>query len=302
MTDSTDVTPDLLLQVERKLREEREQREPVGGAWGTVCGTLTLFAITIYVEWTNINLALGQLFPVLSDGTGAIDGAAVLAFASIIGILLADIMLDRAAERWPDRVKRWVVRLGIVAVVIFTLAAMVLIPLSIMQANDPSATYGEGFWVQGSYVSFGVMLAALLPLSVLAGFSLLQLFKPAWAKIERAKAIDARISHARGLLVQHEAALAERRNIERQLADVLTYDVIADRYAVEASAIIGGVAGRVRHVISLREAADHASTDEAPLKATGVPWLDAAPLEKLREMFTYLSSFAPANIRQRLTS
>lgn len=300
MADIIDSNADLVLRVEHKLREEREQREPLAGAWLTVLATVTLFVITIYVEWSNISLALSQLFPVLSDGTGEVDGAAILAFASVVGILLADVMLDRAVDRWPDWVRRWVVRLGLVAVVIFTLAAMVLIPLSIWQANDPTAANGEGLVALGSYVSFGIMLAALFPLTLLANFTLLQLFKPAHAKIERTRAIDTKIAYAQQLLADREMALAARRDVEQQQTDGLCDEAIAERYAAEASATIGSVAGHVRYVINLREAADEVSTEAAPVNASDVEWLNNLPLEKLRDMFAYLSSFTPAEVRRRL--
>lgn len=300
MADTIDSNASLVQRVEHKLREEREQREPLAGAWLTVLATVTLFAITIYVEWSNISLALSQLFPVLSDGTGEVDGAAILAFASVVGILSADVMLDRAADRWPDWVKRWVVRLGIVAVIIFTLAAMVLIPLSIWQANDPSATSGAGWLMQGSYVFFGLMLSALLPLGLLSGFALLQMLKPALAKIERTRAIDTKIAYAQQLLADREMALAARRDVEQQQTDGLSDEAIAERYAAEASATIGSVAGQIRHVISLREAANEANTEAAPVEASDVEWLNVLPLEKLRDMFTYLSSFTPADVRRRL--
>lgn len=300
MADTIDSNADLLQRVEHKLREEREQREPLAGARLTVVTTVTLFVITIYVEWNNINLALGQLFPVLSDGTGELDGAAILAFASVVGILLADVMLDRAVDRWPDWVRKWVVRLGIVAVIIFTLAAMILIPLSIWQANDPSAADGEGLLAQGSYLFFGIMLAALFPLTLLANFTLLQMFKPAHAKIERTKMRDARIAHAQRLLATREMASAARRDVEQQLTCGLSDEAIAERYAAEASATIGSVAGEVRYVINLREAADEVSTEAAPVNASDVEWLNNLPLEKLRDIFTYLSSFTPAEVRRRL--
>ncbi|MFX8676746.1 hypothetical protein ABTM32_22070, partial [Acinetobacter baumannii] len=77
------------------------------------------------VEYKNLDLALFELMPPTTDGSGySVTGP--LAAASMAAIMVGDVLLDKASEHWSERTHRRVELSGVVSLGTFMLSAMVL--------------------------------------------------------------------------------------------------------------------------------------------------------------------------------
>lgn len=292
---------DLIRRVEQAIREEREQRPPLGLAYLTVIAAGVLCLLTLWFEWHNISLALNELFPPLSDGTSYADITGTLAFASVIVILLGDAILAMASNQWSPGTWQLMFRLGILSLALFALGAMAMLPLSILQANDVSeAAKPDGSMSYAANFAFGVAAAAMVPLAIFGNFVLFIVAKPALAKIEAAKQVDQRSQHTRERLTARDAKLAALREVDQRVSQAPSDADVAERHAARVSAVIGQVASELHGIILARRTAERGS-EEKPLLATDDAFLNHTPIEELEARRDYLSTFTPAFVRQLLT-
>jgi hypothetical protein len=294
------VPNELGLRVQQSIRKEAEQREPLALAYVLVGCVVMLCAFALFIEWKNIAMALRQLFPTLSNGQGYDDVTGTLAFASVAAIVFGDVLLEKASAHWSERTKRLVDVIGLVALVLFVISAMLLLPTSVVQANDSADAAGDGVVSRGAYLAFALMLAALFPVSLLANFVLFERLKPALAKIQRSLEIERRVRSKRRVLRQYEAARASLRAVQGRLDTLPEPSQVVDEYAAFADAVIGRARGRIGEIIVARETAA-GSGGETPLLATDDHLFNHQPMEKLRAHYDYLRTFAPDSIRRIIT-
>lgn len=278
------------------IKADSEQRESTLGAWITVAAVTVLGAGALGIEWKNITLALEQLLPTLSDGSGYGNVTPTIAFATVGGILFGDVLLEKSSEHWSERTRRRVDLLGVAALVLFALTAMILLPASIWQGNNLSGSDAENmaasFW---AYLSFALMLAALFPISLLANFTLLGWFKPAFARLERAWRIDRRVGEKRALLAEHGKLKTALRQAEQQQAAIPGDAELAQMFAARTSATINRPANALNAVLVAREAADAGGGSE-PVVATDNDFLNHLPVGALHAHLDHLQGFTPETV------
>ncbi len=292
MTNNPAATATLDRRVQDDIKTDSEQRESTLGSWITIVCVLVLGTGALAIEWSNISLALKQLLPTLSDGSGFEDVTPTIAFATVGGIVFGAVLLEKSSEHWSQRARRHLDFLGLASLLLFALSAMILLPASIWQGNDLSGSDGENpaasFW---AYLSFALMLASLLPISTLANFTLFCWFKPAFAKVVRSRLIDQRIAHKRALLGERGKLKAELRKAELQEAVILSDAELADTFAAETSATINEPVSTLNAVIVAREAAD-AGTGLEPVVATDDVFLNHLPIASLTAHLDHLRGFS----------
>lgn len=284
--------------VERLRHERRAKREPIALTSIVAICTAGLGIVVLGVEFQNLNLALFELMPPTSDGSGY-NVTGPLAAASMAAIMVGDVLLDKASEHWSERTHRRVELAGIASLGLFILSAMVLLPASILQANDVADSGSGGGTSAWAYLAFACMLAAWFPMSLLSNFVLFQKLKPALQRIERTWLHDRWQRRVGAKLDEYVEISGALREVEHQ-REIIPMDVEVTRQtAADISATIGEVESELSGVILRRKAAEIASTD-APLAATDSAYLNAVPVEVLIAHREYLGSFTPHAVEAAL--
>jgi len=287
--------------VERLRHERRAKREPIGLTSVVALCTAGLGIAVLGVEWKNLDLALFELFPPTSDGSGySISGP--IAAASMVTIMLGDVLLDKASEHWSERTHRWLDLAGIASLALFVVSAMVLLPASIVQANDVMDATGDGGGASSrAFLAFACMLGAWFPMSLLGNFVLFKKLKPALQRIERTWLHDRwqrRIGAKLGEYVELSGAL---RQVEHERDNIPDDAEVTRQAAADISATIGEVESELSGVILRRKAAETAHPD-APLAASGNEYFNVAPAEALFAHREYLRGFSPEAVENTLTA
>lgn len=300
MTYARITSPTLIQAVRRLLHERHAMREPIG-LTKLVALCVSIFGIAVlFIEWQNLQLALTQLFPTLSDGRAVVDPAGLIGLGSMAAIVMGDLLLDKASEHWSERTHRRVDTAGLVSLGLFVVSAMVLLPASIAQANDvATANDGSNPFSLWAYLAFALMLAAWFPMSLFTNFVLFQKLKPALQRINRTWQHDRtqRATAARlDTYVHLTGALGEAQHNGQAIPDDAE---LVRQSAAEIAAAIGEVESELNGVILRRKAAATASPD-APLAATDSDYLNHVPIEALLTHRDYLRSFTPDAIAQLL--
>lgn len=299
MTNKPTSESDIIRPVERLRHERRSQREPITLTSIVALCTAGLGIAILGVEWQNLNLALMELLPPTSDGSGVkISGAVSL--GSMIAIMAGAVLLHHASDHWSERSHRRMERAGILSLLLFMLSTMILLPASIWQANDVLDTGdGGGMASPLAYFAFAFMLAAWFPMSLLSNFVLLQKLKPALQRIGRTRQHDKWDRNIGAKLHACVALSGQLREVEQQREDISGDAEVTDHCAAELSATIGEVESELSGVILRREAAK-ASTPDAPFAATDNEYLNVVPVEALLAHRDYLRGFTPEAIAQLL--
>lgn len=286
--------------VERLRHERRAKREPIALTSIVALCTAGLGIAVLGVEYKNLDLALFELMPPTTDGSGySVTGP--LAAASMAAIMVGDVLLDKASEHWSERTHRRVELSGVVSLGTFMLSAMVLLPASILQANDVADSGSGGGTSAWAYLAFACMLAAWFPMSLLSNFVLFQKLKPALQRIERTWLHDRWQRRIGAKLDEYVEISGTLREVEHQRETIPTDAEVTQHTAADISATIGEVESELSGVILRRKAAEMASA-EAPLTATDSAYLNAVPIEALIAHRDYLRSYSPQAVEAALSS
>jgi len=300
MTTVSTSDTNVIRSVERLRHERRSKREPIALTSIVALCTAGLGIAVLGVEYKNLDLALFELMPPTTDGSGySVTGP--LAAASMAAIMVGDVLLDKASEHWSDRTHRCVELAGVVSLGLFVLSAMVLLPASILQANDVADSGGGGGTSAWAYLAFACMLAAWFPMSLLSNFVLFQKLKPALQRIERTWLHDRWQRRVGGKLDEYVEISGALREVEHQRETIPTDAEVTQHAAADISATIGEVESELSGVILRRRAAEMASA-EAPLAATDSAYLNAVPVEALIAHRDYLRSYSPQAVEAALSS
>lgn len=286
--------------VERLRQERRAKREPIALTSIVALCTAGLGIAVLGVEYKNLDLALFELMPPTTDGSGY-NVTGPLAAASMAAIMVGDVLLDKASEHWSERTHRRVELAGVVSLGTFMLSAMVLLPASILQANDVADSGSGGGTSAWAYLAFACMLAAWFPMSLLSNFVLFQKLKPALQRIERTWLHDRWQRRVGAKLDEYVEISGALREIEHQRETIPTDAEVTRQAATDISATIGEVESELSGVILRRKAAEMASP-EAPLAATDSAYLNAVPIEALIAHRDYLRSYSPQAVEAALSS
>src|ERR1700761_4523553 len=136
--NQTGAPNDLSHRAQRYIQTLIKKRPSLALAYLTVLVVAAMCAGMFWIEFENISLSLRELFPTLRDGTSDIDGASTLSFASIGAIGCGEVIMARASQSWSVRTHRIVDMAGLVALGLFAISIMVLLPTSTWQASDSS--------------------------------------------------------------------------------------------------------------------------------------------------------------------
>jgi len=291
---------DIVRSVERLRHERRAKREPITLTSIVALCTAGLGIAVLGVEWKNLDLALFELFPPTSDGSGySVSGP--IAAASMVTIMVGDVLLDKASEHWSERTHRRMEFAGVASLMLFMLSAMVLLPASIWQANDVMDAGGDGGGASSwAYLAFACMLAAWFPMSLLSNFVLFQKLKTALQRIERTWLHDKWQARTGAKLAEYVALSGELREVEHEAGNLPSDAELTRQAAADISATIGDVESELSGVILRRRAAEMGTAD-APLMASDNAYLNAAHIDQLFAHREYLAGFSPETVAQLLS-
>lgn len=259
--------------------------------WAKAILGLLVIVAGVTIEVSNFSLGLSQLFPTLSNGESveAVTGPVRLGLGA--ALIMGHILLKQACDRCGPWLNRLLQMFGVLAVLLLMVGGMIFLAASIglSGAEDTSSTGVSG---DAASPAMGVILACLLPISLLACHAMSGVLLHSVRRILAAREHQQRIASSQGKIEKFDLLMKAIDAEDQIIGKMVEPGAMKQRAATEAAAKIGAFTSQVSAIVMEKEIHDDAG-DNVVIVSDLPDCLKLMKTERLKQLGSYLSGFTP---------